>query len=86
MHSSLSVVLFTLMVVYASTEPIQLTVRSQVMQNTGRIRWSPQEKTVTWEGSETAFIIVDMWNKHWCPSATERVNSSIHCPSYNGTH
>ncbi len=73
MHLSLVAALFTsLMVVCASCKPIQLTVRSQVMQNTGRIRWSPQEKTVTWEGTETAFIIVDMWNKHWCPSTTER--------------
>ena len=28
---------------------------------------------VDWEPKETAFVIVDMWNVHWCHSATTRV-------------
>lgn len=28
---------------------------------------------VEWEPKETAFVIVDMWNVHWCHSATTRV-------------
>jgi len=27
-----------------------------------------------WEPSETAIIICDMWDKHWCNDATKRVN------------
>ena len=30
--------------------------------------------TETWPASETAFLICDTWDKHWCPKATERVN------------
>jgi nicotinamidase-related amidase len=30
------------------------------------------EKTVEWKASETAVIICDMWDAHWCRSATRR--------------
>ncbi|MDR2171290.1 MAG: cysteine hydrolase [Planctomycetaceae bacterium] len=30
-------------------------------------------KEETWKGEETAIIICDMWNKHWCKGATSRV-------------
>jgi nicotinamidase-related amidase len=30
-------------------------------------------KEDTWKGEETAIIICDMWNKHWCKGATARV-------------
>lgn len=26
-----------------------------------------------WEAKKTAFIIIDMWDAHWCPNASERV-------------
>lgn len=26
-----------------------------------------------WEPEQTAFIIIDMWDAHWCPNLTERV-------------
>jgi type 1 glutamine amidotransferase/nicotinamidase-related amidase len=31
------------------------------------------QKTEAWKLSETAIIICDMWDKHWCPEATTRV-------------
>lgn len=31
------------------------------------------KETQQWEPSETAIIICDMWNEHWCKGATERV-------------
>jgi nicotinamidase-related amidase len=30
------------------------------------------EKAVEWKGSETAVIVCDMWDAHWCRSATRR--------------
>lgn len=32
-----------------------------------------EEKVETWKASQTALIICDMWNQHWCPQATARV-------------
>lgn len=31
------------------------------------------EETIWWAPSQTAIIICDMWNEHWCRGATERV-------------
>jgi nicotinamidase-related amidase/type 1 glutamine amidotransferase len=32
-----------------------------------------QEKTLQWAPAQTAIIICDMWNQHWCQGATRRV-------------
>lgn len=32
----------------------------------------PERKTVTWDADETAAIVCDVWNDHWCKSATRR--------------
>jgi len=61
--------------VVALGNPLLVTLRSQSLQTTGRIRWSPVETLASWNASETAIIVVDMWNLHWCTSATERVGS-----------
>jgi len=30
-------------------------------------------KTIRWDPEKTAIVVCDMWNKHWCKSATARV-------------
>jgi len=67
--------LFILFLHEAVCDIVMLTQRTQTLQDTGKIRWSVQEDLVAMEFDETAVIIVDMWNKHWCPSATERVQA-----------
>lgn len=56
-----------------SAELLAVTTRRQFLQKTGRIRWAANEQTEYWLPKETAIIVVDMWDKHWCPSTTERV-------------
>jgi len=53
---------------------LHLTIRRQEPKTTGRHGWRVIEEEFTWNASETAIIIVDMWNKHWSWGATERVN------------
>jgi len=55
--------------------PIGVTLKSQSLQKTGRLHWTTQEWVETWEARDVAFIVVDMWDRHWCPSATERVGA-----------
>ena len=55
-------------------DTLQLTTLRQVPKTTGRNGWRIVEEQVTWSASETAIIIVDMWNKHWSWGATERVD------------
>ncbi|MGE0607478.1 MAG: isochorismatase family protein [Pirellulales bacterium] len=35
------------------------------------------ETPVEWKASETAIIICDMWDKHWCQAATQRVGAMV---------
>ena len=42
-----------------------------------------QEKTLRWDPAQTAIIICDMWNQHWCRGATRRVGELA--PAMNQT-
>ena len=33
----------------------------------------PVERPATWEAAQTAAIICDMWDQHWCAGASRRV-------------
>lgn len=57
----------------ATMGEFQLTLRSQVMPTFGRKEWLVHNTRVKWKAADTAFVIIDMWDKHWCPSATTRV-------------
>ena len=39
----------------------------------GRQEWIVNNTIVDWIPNQTAIIVVDMWNVHWCPTATTRV-------------
>ena len=53
----------------ADEKELSLTLRS-------RTKGAPEkvvEKKVNWEAGKTALIICDMWDDHWCKSASRRV-------------
>ncbi|MEK6481493.1 protein-signal peptide and transmembrane prediction [Catalinimonas sp. 4WD22] len=52
-------------------EKYHLNLRSRTEAEDGS--YKVEEKEVIWEPSKTAFIICDMWDEHWCKSATQRV-------------
>ena len=39
----------------------------------GRQEWIVNNTIADWIPNQTAIIVVDMWNVHWCPTATTRV-------------
>jgi nicotinamidase-related amidase len=55
----------------AADPALKLNLRSRV--STARGDTSVSEKAVTWEPKQTALIICDMWDDHWCKSAARRV-------------
>lgn len=57
----------------ASASNIALTLRNQHLSPIGRQEWIVNNTVVTWKGEETGIVVVDMWNQHWCSSATTRV-------------
>lgn len=54
-----------------SSKPLILDTRGRA--EAGVAKYKLVEKTVQWDPKKTAIIICDMWDKHWCKGATERV-------------
>lgn len=52
-------------------DPITLHTRSREVTDGGEV--VVRERTATWKPSETAIIVTDMWDRHWCDGATRRV-------------
>jgi nicotinamidase-related amidase/type 1 glutamine amidotransferase len=57
----------------ARAEVLTLHTRSRPETAKGSGEWRPTETTVQWEARQTAIVICDMWNQHWCQGATARV-------------
>ncbi len=58
-------------------EPLTLRARMREPEASrapaGEKAFVVEEKLVEWKPTETAIIICDMWNEHWCKGATRRV-------------
>jgi nicotinamidase-related amidase len=52
---------------------IKLEARSRLELPQGSGRYQVVTEIAEWEPAKTAIIICDMWDKHWCSSATARV-------------
>jgi nicotinamidase-related amidase len=57
-----------------SSETLELDTRRRVETNPESGEFQAVEKRVRWRPQQTAVIICDMWDKHWCKGATERVS------------
>ena len=53
-----------------ATETLKIVARNQIANNG---EWEDAFTNLSWEPKETAIIICDMWDRHWCDSATARV-------------
>ena len=52
---------------------LRLHLRRRQETATGSKQWNVVERTADWQASQTAIIICDMWNDHFCVSAAQRV-------------
>ncbi len=50
-----------------------ITARSRIETSEGSDEFKVASSQLKWKASETAIIICDMWNEHWCKGATRRV-------------
>jgi nicotinamidase-related amidase len=57
----------------ASAQPLQLHLRRLVETEPRSGQWKAVETAAQWEPRQTAAIICDMWDQHWCGGATARV-------------
>jgi putative heme-binding domain-containing protein len=58
-------------------EPLTLHTRGRVPAVDDTNRFEVVGGTVAWEPRGTAIVVCDMWDKHWCPDATERVGEMV---------
>ena len=56
-----------------SADALDLQVRRQVKDTGGLEGWKTVVTPVEWNAHETAVIVCDMWDQHWCRGATARV-------------
>jgi nicotinamidase-related amidase/type 1 glutamine amidotransferase len=56
----------------AGAQPLVMTARYRVANPTEASAFEVREKTLKWEPKQTAIIICDMWDDHWCKSAAKR--------------
>lgn len=52
---------------------LSLLARRQVEAGPGAARYRRADVRLDWRADQTAFVICDMWDQHWCKSATARV-------------
>lgn len=57
----------------ASKDKLALNLRSRVETAAGSGKFQVLCSKAEWAPSQTAIIICDMWDKHWCKGATQRV-------------
>jgi len=56
----------------ANATPLQLHLRTRVETFKGSGAWDEVTLARDFNGKETAIVICDVWDKHWCDNATER--------------
>ncbi len=54
------------------TASIHLTLRSRVQVFKNTYSWQEATTALAVPAHKSAIVICDMWDKHWCPSATKR--------------
>lgn len=54
-------------------EQLRLDARLRVETAPGSGDWVATSRKLNWDSEKTAIVVCDMWDKHWCPSATDRV-------------
>jgi nicotinamidase-related amidase len=53
---------------------LRLAARTRVEVAPGAGRYHAVTRTLDWDARKTAVVVCDMWDRHWCPGATARVN------------
>src|SRR6188508_1531090 len=57
-----------------ATAPSKLTLHTRSLVDDGKGGRRAVDKSVEWDPKKTALIICDMWDDHWCKSASRRVD------------
>ena len=67
----------------AFAQPLVMTARDRAVNSADIGGYEVRERSLRWDPKQTAIIICDMWDKHWCQGATRRVGEIA--PAMNRT-
>ena len=58
---------------------LRLNLRSQhlAQDEGGHAIWQVQTSTQEWAADQTALLLCDVWNGHWCRGAVERLDAMV---------
>lgn len=68
---------------WVRAEDLQMTARSRVAAAATAWPADVAQRELQWKPTETAVVICDMWDRHWCRGATQRVGELA--PRMNAT-
>jgi nicotinamidase-related amidase len=57
----------------AQGKTLSLVARSRVKGDGDKKHDEVRLEKLSWKPEQTAIVVCDMWDKHWCPTSTERV-------------
>jgi nicotinamidase-related amidase len=58
----------------AKADTLKLTARNQKLnEDAGSNKYETNTEDLEWNADETAIVVCDMWDQHWCKGATRRV-------------
>jgi nicotinamidase-related amidase len=57
----------------ARASTLSLQARRLIQTDSDHGQWQQVTNTLFWQSAATAVVICDMWDKHWCKGASERV-------------
>jgi nicotinamidase-related amidase len=69
--------LFLLLAPGLVADTLPLVTRSRVRDAADTNAWRALDRPVTWDAARTAVVVCDMWDRHHCPDATERVGEMV---------
>ncbi len=54
-------------------EDLVLPARTRIETQPGTGRWHSVIRPITWNSEQTALVVCDMWDNHWCENSAKRV-------------
>ncbi|MBL8815035.1 MAG: ThuA domain-containing protein [Planctomyces sp.] len=58
----------------SASDLLTLPARTRVETEPGSKRWHSLTKQLEWKAEETAIVVCDMWDNHWCENSARRVS------------
>jgi nicotinamidase-related amidase len=73
-HCLALLVISGLLAAFVGGDELLLTLRRQRESFYGSREYQADHQDARWNADKTAFLVCDMWDKHWCANASRRVD------------